>query len=300
VDDKDYPALYIEVSACAESNQKKHFRLLKATIVLLIVVALLGDIQWRQFTYYAYIPPIAIAVSLLILFFFTVMSENKALEKNWFSSRSIAESIKSESWLYMMRANPYNKENEVAKNRFIKSLKQIIETGDLPWPELIQNSEGTQLTEMMNAQRNTVLTERKQFYLRHRLTEQYEWYSKKVKTNIAKEKNLMNLMWLLLGVGVVLAFLNAYSGISSIDLPINAVGVATTSSAAVLSWIGARKYKELSQSYSRVAHGLSFIEIDVKDTNSEDSFRRAVLKAEYLMDQEHRYWRIKRLHKFKP
>ena len=292
---KDYPTLYNEFSTCAERNQKKHFQLLKATIILLIAVAILGDIQWIQFTYYAFIPPIIIAVSLLVLFFFTMMSENKKLEKNWFISRAVAENIKQESWLYMMRAKPYHKENEEAKNRFKKTLKQILESEYLPWRDLTHNPEGAQITESMDKQRDTDVEERKQFYSEHRLHDQHRWYSRKAEINNIKEKRLMNLMWVLLSLGVALAFLNAYSGIASIDLPINAVGVATTASAAVLSWVGTRKHKELSQSYKMVAYKLSMIENNARDIKTENQLKEIVVEAEQIMGQEHKYWQIKRL-----
>jgi FtsH-binding integral membrane protein len=75
------------------------------------------------------------------------------------------------------------------------------------------------------------------------------------------------LMWILLALGVALAFVN----IISADLPINAVSAATTASVAVLSWIGARSYRDLSQSYSIVAHELSFIEDDAKQAKTENN-----------------------------
>jgi hypothetical protein len=103
------------------------------------------------------------------------------------------------------------------------------------------------------------------------------------------------LTWVLLALGVALTFLNIIIS----DLPINAVGAATIASAAVLSWIGARSYRELLQSYSIVAHELSFVENDAKGAKTENELRNVVLDAEETMSQENKLWRIKRLNSFK-
>lgn len=94
------------------------------------------------------IPPLVIAVSLSILFIFTVIMENKKFEKNWFNSRAVAEMIKRESWLCMMKAKPYQQQNnQEAKAR---ALKQIVESEALHWTELTHNHEVTQISETMD------------------------------------------------------------------------------------------------------------------------------------------------------
>ena len=91
-------------------------------------------------------------------------------------------------------------------------------------------------------------------------------------------------MWSVAFVNIILA-----------DLPFSAVGMATTASGAILSWVAAKNYGELSQSYSMVAHQLSFIEDDAKQARTDDQLKKIVLDAEETIGQEHRIWKIKRL-----
>ena len=292
----DYPTLYSECDACAEGNQKKRFQLLKVEISLLIAIAVLGAIEWREFPNFGVFPPLSIAVSLSILFVFTVIMENKKFEKNWFAARAVAEMVKGESWLYMMKAEPYDQQKgSEAKAKFKEFLKQIVESQALPWSELIHNHEVTQVTETMDEKRNAGFDEQKKFYISSRINDQRSWYARKARENRAKESRMTLLMWILLALGVALAFVNIILS----DFPINAVGVATTASAAVLSWIGARSYGELSQSYGVVAQQLSFVEDDAKEAETEDELRKIVIEAEETMSKEHRFWRIKRLSSFK-
>jgi hypothetical protein len=296
VNPEDYPTLYSECNACAESNQKNHFQLFQIRISLLVTVAILGAIAWAKISNFGIIPPLVIAVSLSILLIFTVILENKKFEKNWFISRAVAEMIKRETWLYMMKAKPYQQQNnQEAKAEFKKFLKQIVESDALPWAELIHNHEMTQITETMDKVRNTAFEEQKKFYVESRIKDQRLWYARKAQINRTKESRITLLMWVLLALAVVLAFVNIIIN----DLPINAVGIATTASAATLSWIGARSYRELSQSYGIVAHELSFVEYDAKEAKTEDELRNIVLDAEETMSQEHKLWRIKRLNSFK-
>ena len=292
----DYPTLYSECDACAEGNQKKHFQLLKVEISLLIAIAILGALDWREFPNFGIFPPLFIAVSLSILFVFTVIMENKKFEKNWFTARAVAEMVKRESWLYMMKAKPYDQQKDhEAKAKFKEFLKQIVESQALPWPELIHSHEVTQVTETMDKKRNAGFDEQKKFYISSRINDQRSWYARKAQENCVKESRMTLLMWILSALGVALAFVNIIIN----DFPINAVGVATTASAAVLSWIGARSYGELSQSYSIVAQELSFIEDDAKEAKTEDELKNIVMDAEETMSKEHKLWKIKRLKSFK-
>lgn len=290
----DYPVLYNEFSVCAESNQKYHFAIVKIRIALLIAIAMLGAISWGQFASLGIIPPLVIAGSLSVMLVLTVIFENRKYEKTWHLSRAVAETIKRESWLYLMKAKPYDQtDGEEAKKGFMTFLKAIIKKGSLPCPDPTHNHEGSQITEAMNKQRGAEFEERRQFYIQFRINDQQTWYARKSKINSVKESRMNLLMWGLLVFGVALAFANVISNALSFDLPINGVGIATTTSAAVLSWIGARSYKELSQSYNIVAHELTLIEQTAKEVTTEDQLGQVVEEAEGVMSQEHNLWKIK-------
>jgi hypothetical protein len=292
---EDYPALYNQCSACAECNQKNHYKILKIRIGLLIAIAGLGGIAWNQIPGVGIVPPLIIAISFLIMFIFTIIMENKKFEKNWQITRAAAETIKQESWFYMMKTYPYlQQKGQEARMDFMKFLKKIVESKMLPIIELNQNHEGNQITEVMDKLRNADFEERKQFYLQNRISDQRSWYARKAKINRTKESQLTLLMWLLLSMGVAFSFVNVVTSALQISLPLNVVGLATTSTAALLSWISARSYRELSYSYSSVAQELSFIEETAKSASNEDQLAKVVEEAEGIMSQEHELWKTKR------
>jgi hypothetical protein len=295
----DYPTLYKECGDNAAINQKRHFRLLIATITLLILVSILGNIKWKMIAVdyalmpleFSIIPPVTIAVFLVILFFFNKKSQNKSLEKNWYTSRAYAESIKQATWLYIMKAEPYNTEN--AKENFKGFLNALKTSGELP--ESVVSKNAIEITENMEKQRNANLKDKTQFYLQFRLQDQHNWYERKAYTFAKKEKWLMALMWSLALVAILIAFVNAYVGFVSIELPINFVSIASTLGASILSWVGAKRYKELSESYKAVASDLS--EKDILKASTAEELSSAVSDVEQLMSQERTYWQIKRLSK---
>jgi hypothetical protein len=256
----------------------------------------LGAIEWKQFPELGIFFPLTIALALSILFAFTAIMENKKFQNSWFTSRTIAEMIKRESWLYMLAVDPYSTQGDrEAKLAFKKFLRQIVESETLPWADLTISLEGSQITGKMDEERNTDLDKQKEFYVQHRLDDQRAWYAGKAESYRMNESRLSVLMWFFLALGVVFAFIN----IIATDLPIDAVGVATTASAAVLSWIGAKSYRELAQSYSIVAHELVCIEEDAKEIKTAEELRNLVLDAEETMGQEHKLWKTKRLNSFR-
>ena len=96
-------------------------------------------------------------------------------------------------------------------------------------------------------------------------------------------------------MGVAFSFLNVITNIIETSIPLNAVGIATTCSASILSWMGARSYRELAYSYNTVAHELSLIEENAENTSSEDQLSAIVEEVEGLMSEEHELWKTKRL-----
>jgi hypothetical protein len=295
---QDYPVLYNACSFCADKNQKNHYRIIKVRIVLLITIALLGGIVWKQIPEVGIMPPLIIAISFLIMFIFTIIMENKKFEKTWQISRAGAEWIKQASWLYMMRANPYVlKGGQDAKVEFMNLLRKIIDS--MPISDIPCNLEGGQITTSMDKVRNGDLEERKQFYIQSRIEDQRRWYSRKAEFNHTRESQFTLLMWLFLAAGVAFSFLNVVFSAMEISLPLNAIGIATTSSASILSWISARSYKELSHSYSAVAYELSFIEENARNASTEDQLTKVVEEAERVMGQEQELWKTKRLIKLR-
>jgi hypothetical protein len=290
---EDYPAMYGVCDECAGKSQKSHFRLLQARIVLLIAIAVLGAVVWKTLPDLGIYPPLALTITLAILLIFTVIMENKKFEKNWVVTRGAAEMIKRETWLFMMKAKPYDQGDSEARTTFRAFLRQLSEVKSLPLSArvlLAPHHGGSQITSTMEKQRTEEFSNRRENYVKNRITDQIDWYSRKAIVDSAKESRMSLFMWILLALAVVFALINVVAP----NLPINLVGIATTSSASMMSWIGARGYRELSQAYSSAAHQLGFIECDTSEASNEAQLSSAVEDAERVMSQEHNLWRIER------
>ncbi|MCJ7631902.1 DUF4231 domain-containing protein [Candidatus Bathyarchaeota archaeon] len=149
---EDYPTIYSKCSACSESNQKKHFQLLKMRIVLLIGYAVLGAVAWSKITDLSVVPLVAITIALSLLLIFTLVMEMRKFDRLWFTSRAVAEVVKMETWLFMMRATPYDQvlPEEEADMNFVESIRKVANSQPSVIPELAQyRKEGTQITGQM-------------------------------------------------------------------------------------------------------------------------------------------------------
>jgi len=294
---QDYPLMYRESSSSASSNQKKHFRLFRIRIALLIALASLGAVSWNQIPSLNALPPnlrvlpfLVIAVSLAIALVFTVILETKKYDSLWFSSRAIAEAVKRETWLFMMKAKPYDQtvSDSDAEKGFFAFLKQMLKSQSSICSMLTKHSEeGSQITKRMKDIRKSSVAERLEFYGNNRINDQQSWYEGKTKWNISQESRWTILMWLLEALAILFAIVNIFFT----DSPFNLIGVATTSGAAVLSWINARNFRELSQSYGLIAQELTIFEGQAKQVQTEEELAALVADVEAALSQEHAMWK---------
>jgi hypothetical protein len=293
VDLKDYPALYQESCKCADCSQKKHLQILKIRIGLLVGYATLGAVAWSIVTNLSFIPLIAITLALTMVLVFTAILETRKYNRLWFNSRTIAETVKKESWLYMMKAKPYHQdkpEDEVEQD-FINALRVTAEADSSVIPEFSQyHEENTQLTNYMKETRKADLQTRVKTYKESRLQDQQRWYARKARLNLKQASHYTILVWFFQALTVIFALIN----VLLTNLPFNLIGIATTSAAAILLWANTKGYNELSQSYGYIAQNLSFYEDKTKYLTTENQLNEFVLEVERTMNHERAVWTIRR------
>jgi hypothetical protein len=237
---------------------------------------------------------LTIAIVLAVLMTLAAIGDLKRLDRIWFAARAVAESVKKESWLFMMKIVPYDDSTSDSEARkvFLDRLKRFLDSQPSICSELIMDSqEGKQITESIeNARKQTVL-ERLAYYRTNRIHDQQHWYTKKATWSRKQEEGWFILSWVLQGLAVTLAFIIViFSG-----LIINPVGIITTAGAGVLSWMGARNYRELSQSYGFIAQRLSILEEQAEQLSTEKELAEMVLRVEETISQEHTIWLARRV-----
>lgn len=290
---KDYPLLYQESSNCSIENQKKHFLFVRIQISLLIVIAIVtsfplnGQINIRNGV-------VIILLILLIteLFVRIWMTQNK-FDHYWFSSRAIAESVKSESWRFMMKVEPYdnNLSDSEAKKYFIKRLHEILHRQ----PSIISKltsalHNGQQISDNMIKIRKISLEERIEFYIENRIHDQNVWYALKASWNQKRESFWLFISWIMPIAAIIIAIII----LNFTNLNTSLIGIITTAGAGAMTWMHSKRFRELSQSYSLTAQDLSLLETRANTDTSETNVAQLVFDVERTISREHSMWLARR------
>jgi len=290
---QDYPRLYRASDSSAINAEKRQFQLVQMRIALLLITAGVSSVAWSQLTDYRVLAGAASASFLVILMALSAFMDSKKFDRVWFNSRAVAESVKKETWSFMMKAEPYNSNisEEMAEKRFLDRLKEILDRQRPIFSELSSSQQGPEITGYMRQMRQKKVENRKTCYVQERIRDQKDWYAIKAKSNQARASLWYAITWILQVVAVIGAFII----ISLKDFVINPVGILTTAGAGVLSWTNARSYQELSQSYGFITHELSLLEAHAEQALTEEKLAEIVSEVETATSREHTIWLERRL-----
>jgi len=291
---QNYPKLFQESDSSAIRAQRKYFWLVRLKIVLLLITAVVASVAWNQIPEFRTPATVVLAIILVSAMVISAIMDTKKFDHLWFRSRAIAESVKTESWSFMMKVGPYDSSitDSEAEIRFLGRLKEILQRQPLICGELALYSEGgVPITPQMRLIRNENLKSRRTFYIQNRISDQRLWYGKKAKLNKSQEFKWFIIAWILQLGAVAFAILV----IVLEEIFINPVGIITTAGASVLSWMHARNYQELAQSYGLIVQELSLLEEKAKTASSEEELSEIVEDTEKTISREHTIWLARRL-----
>lgn len=284
MDGQDYPALYCAANKASMDAQKQYLNFVRLYSFLLIASAGLGvyGINERNF---------AIIAALLIVgsIFLSVMMLLKKDEDTWYRARAVAESVKTSSWRFMMRAEPYSDAPDVreVKSRFRARLKHILsEHKDLSHHLGGVASEQEQITEKMCSVRQLSWQERASFYRDHRIDEQRAWYAKKSSWNRVHGRAWFSVLIACQAFAVIFLILRvAYPDWGYWPADIFVVGAGSA-----LTWIQVKKFRELSAAYGLTAHEIGIVKGELELVNSEAGLEDFIADSENAFSREHTQW----------
>lgn len=284
-EDKDLPGLFQSADTASVKEQKKFFNGIFWYLTLLIVAAL--------FAFFAddYPNPLFKIVStvlFLLTLFIMIWLRVSRPDDIWYNGRAVAESVKTRSWRWMMRAEPYlDCDNiEFVRKHFVNDLKTILKQNESLIGKLgISASVEDPISEKMITIRKLSLTDRFDFYRQARITNQALWYSKKSKFNKDRAKRWFCMTISLHGLAILLLLYNIYN--PKAKLPIEVIAVAASS---VLTWLQTKKHNELSSSYSLTAHEIVLIKSEINRIESEEDFSEYIMNCENAFSREHTQW----------
>lgn len=181
LDSEELPGLYQSSDEASLAAQSIYFNGLRVYLVLLVAAAFIS-FQWPSDVYGA----IGSAALFLITLGILIALRVKRPDEIWYNGRAVSESVKTRSWRWVMRAEPYEETSniEIVSKQFINDLKAILSQNRSLSAELpAQSGIKDPITETMLLIRNLSVSERLEIYKTQRVHNQADWYSKKSQFN---------------------------------------------------------------------------------------------------------------------
>ena len=279
--EQDFPALYRSADELSLESQRHFFRALKLHLVLLVIAAALSI---------ANIPHWAVAacqlVALLGALSCSIYLFSKRPDRYWYAGRAVAESIKTITWRYVCRAEPFHGGDAIARSDFQQKLKAIVDQNKDVAQALTNHLDAPQITQTMTQMRAAPLDDRKVTYAASRIKDQLTWYAKKASFN---KRTSSGFFWALIatnGVAVICAILR----IKFVYMPFWPTDVFVVAAASLLSWMQAKRFSELAASYALAAHEIGLIREQSLSPSTEEAFSQFVGDAENAFSREHTQW----------
>jgi SMODS and SLOG-associating 2TM effector domain 3/SMODS and SLOG-associating 2TM effector domain 1 len=280
---EELPGLYQSADKASLDAQKQYLLSLKAYTFFLIVASIVAFYSTDSAS-----TAIASAIFFLISVGITIWLYINKPENIWYNGRAVAESVKTRSWRWMMKAEPYdgNADIKIASREFIADLKMMLEQNRSLGDSIgFESSTTDAISQKMLLVRSLPYKERSNFYKKHRVDEQALWYWKKTKFN---KKNAAFWFWVMITLHGLAIFLLLYK-IKSPDIKLP-IGVIALCASSALSWLQTKKHNELSASYALAAQEISLIRGESAYIDSEESLSDFVINSENAFSREHTQW----------
>jgi hypothetical protein len=284
MEEHDYPALYRAADAASVNAQNRYLLAVRTYSFLLIVAAGLAVYGIQE-------TGAAIAAALVIIgsIFVSVWMLFKKDEDIWYRARAVAESVKTSTWRFMMRADPFsNVDNvQIMKGQFRERLISILnEHKDLAHALGGDLSREDQITETICDIRSMPLEQRVSFYRQHRIDEQRMWYANKSSVNKKQGQWWFGVLILCQFAAIIfLIFRVAYPSWGYWPAEVFVVGAGTA-----LTWIQVKRFRELASAYGLTAHELGVVRAGIEAVLNEQDFAQFVIDSESAFSREHTQW----------
>ncbi|WP_303609655.1 DUF4231 domain-containing protein [Gilvimarinus sp. 2_MG-2023] len=281
---QDYPGLYRAADSASAKAQLAYLRSFQWHIVTLITGAALA-VNPVPTALYSLVNAGVFLAALGI----SVLIAAKRYEKSWYSARAVAESVKTSTWRYMMRADPFLDAASVGEvnNVFRRLLEGILSSnnqiGDLLGGD---DCARDQITQFMRDTRAKPIEERRQLYLASRIKEQRNWYAEKSKYN----KNRSTLFFVLLVMLQIIAVGLVLSRIAFPEWKIWPTEVFVVAAGSVTAWMQLKRFQEIGTAYALTAHEIGIIESKITEPDTDELFSEFVRDAENAFSREHTQW----------
>lgn len=279
--EEDFPALYRSADDLSFESQTQFFRALKLHLILLVFAAILSVTSISHW---------AIAVlqllALLGALSCSIYLFGRRPDRYWYAGRAVAESIKTITWRYVCRAEPFQGSDPKARTDFQQKLKAIVDQNKDVAQSLTNHLESPQITDVMAQMRARPLEERKTTYATSRIKNQLAWYAKKATFN---KRTSNRFFWALIGTNAVAVIFSIFR-IKFVNVSFWPTDIFIATAASLLSWMQAKRFSELAASYALTAHEIGLILEQSLMPSTDKEFSLFVGDAENAFSREHTQW----------
>ena len=293
-----FPALYQAADKASINNQNYYISHVRFYLILTILATTLSYFAGTWFrTEDRKVFGIFAACIFLIIIILSIYQAYKRFDRVWYNSRAIAESVKTRTWRYVMRTEPYfDAKNLTDVNRsFCIDLNSILKYNkelalSLPPADVSDQT----ITESMSDLRKQPLKDRLTIYLKNRVDDQRQWYKSKADLN----KRLATKWFVIMVVIHALTIASIIWEISDHETFIPS-SVMIVIGNCILSWTQIKRYHDLSNSYSLAAHEITIFKDQSSHIKTNKDLSDFVKDAENAFSREHTQW-VARADKMQP
>ena len=283
----DYPHLYEITNERSAKNQKYFLNGIRAEYALLIFIAVNSSLSYME--------KYSVNLVLFVLLIMLLLVRNIInFEQKWYKYRAVTESIKTTTWKFAMKAEPFNGSEEIndAKQyigyirNIIKDSKYAIKT------ETLKNLEGDTFSICLKSIREMNYEQRRDLYVEQRIEEQRTWYAKKSVFNKRLGRAWAVAILIFYILSLTMTALLAEDLVQAASLPTELI---TTIISALIGWVQIKKYNELSASYALTAHEIGLVKEQSYYISGEKDFLDFIRDAETAFSREHTQWQARRI-----
>ncbi|NBL00761.1 MAG: DUF4231 domain-containing protein, partial [Erysipelotrichia bacterium] len=268
-------------------NQKYFLNGIRAEYALLIFIAVNSSLSYME--------KYSVNLVLFVLLIMLLLVRNIInFEQKWYKYRAVTESIKTTTWKFAMKAEPFNGSEEIndAKQyigyirNIIKDSKYAIKT------ETLKNLEGDTFSICLKSIREMNYEQRRDLYVEQRIEEQRTWYAKKSVFNKRLGRAWAVAILIFYILSLTMTALLAEDLVQAASLPTELI---TTIISALIGWVQIKKYNELSASYALTAHEIGLVKEQSYYISGEKDFLDFIRDAETAFSREHTQWQARRV-----
>lgn len=282
-----FPSIYEITNKRSMLAQARFLRMVKIEYIILVFTAINSAIPYSE----KHVVGLALLIFVLVIF---TVKRFFDFENKWYKYRALTESIKTITWRFAMKTEPFSSCSELNDaKQFHKYIESSISGSNYALKTKIISSENhsDDTVENLRFIRSEKYPVRRDFYVENRIIDQRNWYTSKYIFNKRKSNS-----WAICTVCFYLCLIaiSTWNVINPTRVFFIPVDIITTLVASIIGWNQTKKYQELSASYKLTAHEIGLIKERAAYVSSEEDFVDFVLDAETAFSREHTQWLARR------